>query len=393
MNDLIFENEIAIVAIIKNESRYISEWLKYHYRIGVDKFYLYNNDSEDMEELERILEPWIQSKIVDLKNISGLCKQMPAYIDAIENHRFDCRYMAFIDIDEFVFVKNRKTLLGLLNEHFSKDPRIGGLAVNWKIFGSSGKKLYEPKDVIDRFTFRAADDYPLNNHIKTIADPRKIFFMQSPHNAVYILDCDCYDFSLHFVPLYSNENRDYSVVQINHYFTKSTEEYDQKIARGRADFRRDDRDKNLADDQSLNEVEDLDLKILYAQLKQNPLPPVKDHSEQKILENVSAMLKSKLDAEKILMCAVLIRKLSLLNEQEKLQLENYLLDLLAESKDLTSNEICILLANIAFLLRERKSLVDLYKKFLPKLMNGYELEVELTTAYRIRQIYQILLLM
>ena len=44
---ILFENPIAIVACVKNESRYIEEWLDYHYRIGVDKFYIYDNDSED----------------------------------------------------------------------------------------------------------------------------------------------------------------------------------------------------------------------------------------------------------------------------------------------------------------------------------------------------------
>ncbi len=103
MNEVLFENQIGIVCPIKNESRYISEWLDYHYRIGVDRFYLYNNDSEDTEELEKILEPWIQKKIVVYEKFSGLKAQNFVYNLAIKNYQFDCRYMTFIDSDEFIF--------------------------------------------------------------------------------------------------------------------------------------------------------------------------------------------------------------------------------------------------------------------------------------------------
>ena len=47
MSDVLFENEIAFTAAVKNESRYIEEWLEYHYRIGIDKSYIYNDDSEE----------------------------------------------------------------------------------------------------------------------------------------------------------------------------------------------------------------------------------------------------------------------------------------------------------------------------------------------------------
>ena len=36
---ILFENEFAIVVCVKNESPYIGEFVDYHYRIGVDKFY------------------------------------------------------------------------------------------------------------------------------------------------------------------------------------------------------------------------------------------------------------------------------------------------------------------------------------------------------------------
>ena len=63
---------------------YIGEWLEYHYKIGVDKFYIYDNDSEDRSELMKILEPWIQKNIVEYFQFPGALSQIPVYIDAIK---------------------------------------------------------------------------------------------------------------------------------------------------------------------------------------------------------------------------------------------------------------------------------------------------------------------
>lgn len=36
--------KVAIVAIAKNEHSYLDEWLKYHTELGVDKFFIVNNN-------------------------------------------------------------------------------------------------------------------------------------------------------------------------------------------------------------------------------------------------------------------------------------------------------------------------------------------------------------
>ena len=40
--------------------------------------------------------------------------QYPAYNDALEKFRFECRYMAFIDIDEFILPKSNKRIIALV---------------------------------------------------------------------------------------------------------------------------------------------------------------------------------------------------------------------------------------------------------------------------------------
>ena len=101
----LFLHDLAVVAILKDEGPYIKEWLDYHLAAGVEHFYLYNNDSSD--DYEKIVAPYVQAGLVTSTNISGKLSLFPAYNDAIKRFKFFNRYMAFIDLDEFIFPKKQ----------------------------------------------------------------------------------------------------------------------------------------------------------------------------------------------------------------------------------------------------------------------------------------------
>ncbi len=85
---------------------------------GVDKFYLYNNDSTD--DTEKILEPYIKGGLVDLIYFPGQAKQFPAYNNALKKYRNDCEYMAFVDGDEFIRPIDRsRNIYDVVKEIFS----------------------------------------------------------------------------------------------------------------------------------------------------------------------------------------------------------------------------------------------------------------------------------
>ena len=134
----LFRYNLAVVAIFKDEARYLKEWLDYHLLAGVEHFYLYNNDSSD--DFAQVLAPYVDAKLVTLKAWSGKLQMYPAYDDAIENYRFDCRYMAFIDLDEFIFPKTNRSVAEVVEEIFSRYPNAAALGVNWQCFGSNGQE-------------------------------------------------------------------------------------------------------------------------------------------------------------------------------------------------------------------------------------------------------------
>jgi len=58
-----FSNYLSVVALVKNEAEYIGEWLEYHLLQGVEKFYIYDNESTD--KLQAVLKPYIEAGIVE----------------------------------------------------------------------------------------------------------------------------------------------------------------------------------------------------------------------------------------------------------------------------------------------------------------------------------------
>ena len=88
------QNDISIVLIVKNEARYIREWLEYHFLIGVDHIYIYDNDSTD--GIHALLVPYIKKGLVTYILCPGKKMQIPAYNDAIARFGIKNKWMGFI---------------------------------------------------------------------------------------------------------------------------------------------------------------------------------------------------------------------------------------------------------------------------------------------------------
>ena len=243
----LFLYDLAVVAIMKNEAPYVKEWLDYHLLAGVNHFFIYDNESED--NLKELLQPYIDAGLVTYKFFPGEMIQTPAYNDALNEFRFFCRYMAFIDADEFIFPVSKPSIVEVVDEIFGYNRSIAGLAINWQYYGSNGLKTADfSKGVLERFTRRApkkwaymaksfSDKYPAGHAIcKVILNPRKVKGMLGPHNALFYEKC----FMINEMGrvLYIGNNFPVTVdkIAVNHYRAKTPEEYLIKIRRGNTDM-------------------------------------------------------------------------------------------------------------------------------------------------------------
>ena len=255
----LFLYDLAVVAIMKDEDPYVKEWIDYHLLAGVDHFYIYDNDSTP--EFKKILQPYIDAKIVTYTPIPGKAQQMAAYNDAVKRFRFESRYIAFLDADEFIFPKSKPTVTEILDETLSKLPRAAGLSIKWMFYGSSGhEKADYTQGVLDRFTKRDAN---LNGSIKSILNPRSIDFFWTPHFPNFF-DETVFALSDEIAAQLKLDNISEKIV-LNHYHTKSREEYENKNKRGDGSFNKDGKygdglfkilDKNDVDDDGIVKYRD-----------------------------------------------------------------------------------------------------------------------------------------
>ncbi len=243
----LFLYDLALVAILKNEAPYVREWLDYHLLAGVDHFYIYDNESPD--NLKDVLQPYIERGIVTYTFYPGNCRQMETYLDAVNRHKFFCRYMTIIDGDEFIFPKSNRSITEAVDEILAASPQASGLAMNWNMYGSNGyEKADYSRGVLERFTRRAETNWtpPIpalrnapggNAHVKTIANPRKIHVFHHSHAPQYFEGCFAINEKGILAPGgVTNYPPSSDKIVVNHYNTKSREEYAQKIQRGNADF-------------------------------------------------------------------------------------------------------------------------------------------------------------
>lgn len=219
---------LAVCAIAKNEGPYFKEWLDWHISQGVEKFYIYDNESIDCTR--EVLAPYIASGVVEYIYYPGYRRQIAAYDDCIDRHRFDTRWLAFIDLDEFIVPLRDRSITEFLTG-FEDSPVV---EINWLIYGSGGAEKKSPAPVMERFRHHSLPSHRLNRHVKSIVNPRRVFTMTGCHEAARI---DGVAADSHGDPITRNfreREPQQDVIRINHYAVRSKEEFIEKQNRGRA---------------------------------------------------------------------------------------------------------------------------------------------------------------
>lgn len=226
---------LAIVAIAKNEGDYIKEWVEFHKYVGASKIILYDNDSTD-DMADKIRED-IDSGFVIYRQIHGKGQQCVAYNLALKEFGGMFKLMAIIDCDEFLY-SVKGSLSNKLLEYFTKYRRCGGIVINWCMYGSSGY-ISNPHigGVLDTFLYRAEIGKRATDLVKSVVDPdRVVGFFANPHTPDYIIGCFAYDLNGKRVSGPFNAGiKEYGDIRINHYFTKSLEEWKKRRTIGFAD--------------------------------------------------------------------------------------------------------------------------------------------------------------
>lgn len=237
--------DLAFCAIVKDQD--LNEWIDYHKRKGVSKFYIFDHNST--VPLVNHLQRYVRSELVEYRTLSTrLCPtehlrgnpQLCAYHTCLSNYGPLHKYIGFFDPDEYVVVKKRHaSILDVLDAYKG----YGGLTLNWMMFGSSGH-IKRPKGGVLKNYHRCT----VNEHVKTIVETELTTSVSNmPHHFRYKWGSYAVDTNFRRVDGPWNPNLGatppnslYDVMYLNHYVLQSKEDYSKKIERGSGDGHRKD---------------------------------------------------------------------------------------------------------------------------------------------------------
>ena len=263
---------LSVCSCLGYDAPYLYEWLEFHRLVGVERFFLYNNG--DREVQREMLAPYVEEGIVELHDWRVFpAPQMPAFRDCIVRHKHDSRWIGFIDTDEFLFSPTGRPMPDVLRDY----ERWSGVGVCRAFFGPSGHKQKPDGLVIESYR-RRLTKHKGSGFVKSIIDPPRAVRAMNPHWFRFEDRMPTVDENGEPVNEQYAKAVTFEKLRINHYWTRSEEEWAQKSARLRPDTGTDYRE-----DWTPEHMRSLDLETGELDDTIQPLvPPLKEALEQRL---------------------------------------------------------------------------------------------------------------
>lgn len=231
-------HHICACTMIFNGAKFLKEWVHYNHHLGVEKFYLYDNNSED--NLDEVIEglrsfnikkqpwPWVKTQEAGFSHCSLSAQS-------------ECTWMFYIDVDEYFFpnqhfletgVKSQapdlqptttsSSIIALfINEAAGKNSKVGQISIFCHNYGPSGFTASPPQGITQGYTCR-------------IKKPER-------HKSLVLLDSVATNLSnvIHHFTLqdgYETKLMSTDVAVINHYKYQAWDEFKVKFRRRAATY-------------------------------------------------------------------------------------------------------------------------------------------------------------
>lgn len=217
---------ICICQLIKDEQRYIEEWIEYHLNLGISKFILFEdwNSTPHDEILTKYVDKIILHKVNDIISPAVMkryhdTRQKLIWKYFFEHYRdvFDC--CLFIDPDEYL-ICNKEDFLEEVEKYYN-DKHVKFIQYVWQTMTASGH-IKDPfpnqkYSIMKTYTNKMEHDLSdLNWNHKPLIYLKKIHSyknFKAPHDSKL---CE--------------RSTIYSLIKLNHYLTKSWEEYKWRLS-------------------------------------------------------------------------------------------------------------------------------------------------------------------
>ncbi|PIA56843.1 hypothetical protein AQUCO_00700889v1 [Aquilegia coerulea] len=96
-------SQLCACTMVHNVGKFLKEWIVYHSKLGVGKFILYDNDSDD--DLGKVVQELVldEEYNVEIVNWPWPKTQEAGFSHSAIYAKGSCKWMMYMDVDEFVF--------------------------------------------------------------------------------------------------------------------------------------------------------------------------------------------------------------------------------------------------------------------------------------------------
>ena len=221
---------VGMCSLCKNENLYSIEFVSYYQKLGIKKIIIYDNNDIDGEKPEDVLQDFIKSNFVEIIDARGFkSAQIPAYNHCYKKYRNQFDYIAFLDFDEFIIIQNNKSINDYLYD--SKFDKCESILLNWVMYGDNDLVRYDNRTMIERFTKPGKKWNRGKSITRTNIDN---LLVVTVHNVGYRVNYFCNSngnkiFLRNYLDFMAPiEPESY----IKHFYTKTVEEFCNKLRKG-----------------------------------------------------------------------------------------------------------------------------------------------------------------
>ncbi len=235
--------EVCALSAMRNEGLYLLEWVAHHRALGIERLFVYSNDNTDGSDdlllaLDRAGEiVWVPNRLQASGSPQAV---MLGHALGLSPALLDYRWCLVCDADELMMVN--PALFGSVQAYlgWQEAKAVDAIALNWLVFPSAGAQRWVDTPMSLRFRRRL----PLPQHpIKSLFKPRLFqhgyahFPITDGRLSYHFRDSAGarHGFAAGNISAAGTREPVAHYAWINHYFTKSAEEFAWKWLRSRGD--------------------------------------------------------------------------------------------------------------------------------------------------------------
>ena len=216
---------------------YVREFVEFYEKLGVDKIFLYDNNDIDGEKFEEVVNDYIDKGFVEVLNWRGTKKTQFIILDhCYDKNKNNFDWLFFYDIDEYIHLNNFTNIKDYLSE--TKFDNCIKICLNWVIHTDNNMIYYENRSLHERFPDIEKNAKEKNNGVEHRAKCILRGHYQNDNISAWKLlskkynACDGYGKDAKLINRAYMKNTDFENYYIDHYFSKSLEEFVKKVNKG-----------------------------------------------------------------------------------------------------------------------------------------------------------------